>query len=261
MDHNFWINGATGTLYTNRFPTGPHDSYGSAEYYDGTTIYLEMGNVNGGLVVSTASPPPSVALSDWNMITTTVNGSGWQIYLNGNPTPVGSGSWLAGPGNGPIFEEPFASHMAVGDSANGSMADFSLYGQRAHSQPNRRLVCRRGIHVGWDLPAGTPMQIAPARVFDLPAAPDNRVLADLGGGGGTVNNSPPPRRRVTLSPSGGTTIFSGAINDGVGTVALVMNGAGTQVLAGSSNYSGGTTVRAACSPSAKITTWAPPAAP
>ena len=48
---------------------------------------------------------------------------------------------------------------------------------------------------------------------------------------------------LTLAPTSGSTTFSGAINDGAGTVALVMSGTGTQVLAGSSNYSGGTTLQ------------------
>ena len=44
---NVWINGGTGWLYSNRYPTGGHDSYGGDESYDGTTISLDIANANG----------------------------------------------------------------------------------------------------------------------------------------------------------------------------------------------------------------------
>ena len=46
-----------------------------------------------------------------------------------------------------------------------------------------------------------------------------------------------------MAPAG-TTTFSGTIQDGAGQIALVVNGAGTQVLAGSNTYTGGTTITA-----------------
>ena len=50
---------------------------------------------------------------------------------------------------------------------------------------------------------------------------------------------------LTLSPAGGSSTFSGAIQDGAGAIHLAMSGNGTQVLAGSNNaYSGGTTISA-----------------
>ena len=53
---------------------------------------------------------------------------------------------------------------------------------------------------------------------------------------------------LTLAPTGGITIFSGTITDnngnggGGGALSLVVNGPGTQVLAGSNGYAGGTTI-------------------
>ena len=49
---------------------------------------------------------------------------------------------------------------------------------------------------------------------------------------------------LTLSPTGGSTTFSGLILGGgtLGTISLVMNGGGMQVLAGTNTYTGGTTI-------------------
>ena len=50
---------------------------------------------------------------------------------------------------------------------------------------------------------------------------------------------------LTLAPTGGSTTFSGVIADGASQTGLTLNGAGaTQVLTGSSTYSGVTTVTA-----------------
>ena len=50
---------------------------------------------------------------------------------------------------------------------------------------------------------------------------------------------------LTVSPTG-SSIFSGSIQGSgtLGTISLVMNGPGTQVLAGSNSYTGGTTINA-----------------
>ena len=51
---------------------------------------------------------------------------------------------------------------------------------------------------------------------------------------------------LTLSPTGGSTTFSGMIQGGgtLGTISLVLSGSGTQVLSGSNTYTGTTTVNA-----------------
>ncbi len=74
-------------------------------------------------------------------------------------------------------------------------------------------------------------------------------LFDGASGGGTIGTSSATSSTRTLTTSvgvGNTDSFSGTIQDGIsgGTdnVALVVAGAGTQVLSGASSYSGGTTV-------------------
>lgn len=51
---------------------------------------------------------------------------------------------------------------------------------------------------------------------------------------------------LTLSPSGGSSTFSGTIRGGgtLGALALVLDGSGTEVLSGTNSYTGDTTVDA-----------------
>ncbi len=91
------------------------------------------------------------------------------------------------------------------------------------------------------LPTSTPLLVSANAMIDLGGV--NQIVASLSdgnGGGGTVTNSV-ASSVLTLAPTGSTT-FSGSIVDGSGTVALALNGPGTQVLSGTNTYSGGTTV-------------------
>ena len=113
------------------------------------------------------------------------------------------------------------------------------------------------------LPSTTPVQMG-AGVLDLAGV--NQTIASLAdfssGGLGTVTSSVAGPVTLTLAPpSASTTTFSGVIQDGSGTMALVMDGPGTQVLAGSEHLQRRHDhSAAACSPSAMTTTSAPPAA-
>lgn len=87
-------------------------------------------------------------------------------------------------------------------------------------------------------------QVAPGATLDL-VGNSNTIasLADGAGGGGTVTNNGLAAATLTLAgPASGTATFSGAIDDGLSALALVKAGAGTQVLSGTSTYSGGTTL-------------------
>jgi fibronectin-binding autotransporter adhesin len=93
------------------------------------------------------------------------------------------------------------------------------------------------------LPASAPLTIAGGATLDLGGV--SQQVASLNdaapGLGGTVTNSGSGAASLTVTTSGSST-FSGSIQNGNSTTSLVMNGNGTQVLAGSNTYSGGTTV-------------------
>jgi autotransporter-associated beta strand protein len=100
------------------------------------------------------------------------------------------------------------------------------------------------------LPVATPLSIASNATLDLSGG--SQQVASLSdktpGNGGSIINSNSAASVLTLSPSGGSTTFSGMIQggggapSGSGTISLIVNGSGTQVLAGSNTYTGGTTV-------------------
>ncbi len=99
------------------------------------------------------------------------------------------------------------------------------------------------------LPSSTALTIAAGALLDLRGVAQQVVsLGDFSpGAGGTIINSNTTNASIlTLSPTGGSTVFSGVIAGGgtLGTIGLVMNGSDTQVLAGNNTFTGGTTITA-----------------
>jgi autotransporter-associated beta strand protein len=94
------------------------------------------------------------------------------------------------------------------------------------------------------LPIATPVTISPAGTLDLDGG--SQQIASLSGGGKVINGNPTFGAVLTLSPSGASNTFSGMIQSGgaLGTLTLVLNGSGTEVLSGTNTYTGGTTVAA-----------------
>ncbi len=95
------------------------------------------------------------------------------------------------------------------------------------------------------LPTATPVTLAPNGTLDLNGA--IQQIASLndatpGSGGTVINSNTSTVATLTLSPTGSAT-FSGTIAGGtLGTINLVMDGPGTQVLSGTNTYLGSTTV-------------------
>ncbi len=97
------------------------------------------------------------------------------------------------------------------------------------------------------LPASTALAISASAVFDLGGANQTVTsLADGTGGGSVIDGASTLPSILTLSPTGGSTTFSGAILGGgtLGAIELVLNGSGAEVLSGTNTYTGGTVVNA-----------------
>ena len=72
----------------------------------------------------------------------------------------------------------------------------------------------------------------------------SQTIGGLSGTAGTIlNNTAGTSVTLTVAPTGSDT-FSGTIQNGAGTVSVNVNGTGTQILAGTNTYSGGTTLSA-----------------
>ena len=96
------------------------------------------------------------------------------------------------------------------------------------------------------MPSTTSLEIASGGVFWVVGNQTVASLADLGSSGGKVMCSSASTATLTLAPPAGTTTFSGVVQNysaTSGTLALVIGGTGTEVLAGSNTYSGGTTIQ------------------
>jgi len=93
---------------------------------------------------------------------------------------------------------------------------------------------------GSPLPSSTAVSIASGATFDLGGASQTIAsLSDSAGSGGTITNSAASTATLTINPASGSTTFSGALS---GPISLVKSGIATQVLAGASAYTGGTSV-------------------
>ena len=97
-----------------------------------------------------------------------------------------------------------------------------------------------------NLPASSPVKIASGATLDLGGAVQQIAsLSDysVGSGGSIVNSAATTSAVLTLSPTGGSTTFSGTIDgSSSGAISLVMSGSGTQILAGSMTGPGSLTV-------------------
>ena len=96
------------------------------------------------------------------------------------------------------------------------------------------------------LPVTTPVVLASGATLDLGGGTQTvGSLSDATAGlGGTIQNSAATMAILSVSPSGGSTTFSGLIGGtgSLGNMSLIVAGAGLQNLAGSNNYTGGTQI-------------------
>ena len=215
----------------------------------------------------------------------TLNGAGTQIFTGSNTysglTTITAGTLQLGSGgatgsisssglvidNGVLaFDLSGSTNFTSTVSGTGGVTQTGLSVLRLSSAGNNTYsgpTCiSSGTLVGGNLPSSTSVQVAGSAVFDLAGVPQTVAsLSNLNGSSGTVTSSVTGLTTLSLAATGGSTTFSGVIQNGHGTVALVMSGSGTQVLAGSDTYSGGTTVQGGVLSVSNDDNLAPPPAP
>ncbi|HQL76427.1 MAG TPA: autotransporter-associated beta strand repeat-containing protein [Phycisphaerae bacterium] len=140
------------------------------------------------------------------------------------------------------FPTPYSSTMP--DNLHPSDIGYAWMGQKWYEA----IVANLGIAGENGLPAATDLYLGGAATLDLNGV--NQTFASLndsgGSGGQIINGAADTPLTLTLNPASGMATFSGSISDSgaANAISLVKSGAGTQVLAGASDYSGGTTVLA-----------------
>ena len=184
----------------------------------------------------------------------TISGGG-TLDLNNNNQTIGSLS-SSDPTTAVLLE---SAQLSVGNlNANTTFAG-SINGAGSLAKIGTGLLTLTGSNAygGGTVVAGGTLQLGAAAAlgtggltangglvnlngFSLTLAGSN-ALASLSGAAGTITTSVSGLATVTVNQSA-TTTFGGAINDGAGQIALVKMATGSLTLAGTSNYSGGTTL-------------------
>ena len=196
----------------------------------------------GGFVDSGYNISAYENLPTWNQITVVANGTTSTYYINGQQV-------------GTVNEASTSGIYAIG-SFQGNNQVFSQYLANVYIYNNTALSTVRVMQL-YDATGGVPASVLPAATTVMLGAASGTPTLDLNGvqqvvgalsdnagyTNGLVTNSSTNAVTLTLTPSGGvTSTFSGTIQDGNGGVSLVLNGMGTQVLAGTSSYTGVTTI-------------------
>ena len=212
-------------------------------YYTAGSNYFAvwLGDGSGGWPLNQTNFAYTLTPGTWYNVTETVGNGVMDLYVNG----ALAGSAIV---NGtPVFEASDQDFCIgyddwSGGASSGLMVDDTLIVNHALTAAQVNQLYTGTVNT---LPSTTPVQMG-AGVLDLAGVTQTIAsLADvIGGGTGTVTSSVAGAVTLTLAPpSSSTTTFSGVIQDGLGTMALVVNGPGTQVLAGVNTYSGGTTIQ------------------
>jgi len=246
---NAWVNIATapasGAAYGILGTRNANQTVDIKYFNNGGTLKLhaDIGNGATTWLSTTADATTTLSLNTWNMVTYTVNSSGYSIYLNGNTTPIGSGTWSGTPAFMVSGQSLYIGNdYSTPEYMNGSIDDVSIFGSvLTAAQVNALYLAQAG-----SLPAATQLTMASGATLDLNGL--NQTVAALSNSsGGTVSNSAlATAGTLTISPASGSATFGGIIGGDTASnpISLVMNGAGTQVLTAANTYLGGTTVSA-----------------
>lgn len=208
-------------------------------------LHADIGTGSTWLTTA-ANYQANFAAGTWYLVTYVVNSTAQNvtIYVNGNPMATNTFSGT------PLLMQT-GQYLNVGNDyyqsseyMNGAVDEACVYGRALAAAEVAQLYA--GVNSGTGpLPAGTALAVGGGAVLDLDGSAQTAVsLANAGGSGGVVTNSSAAAASLTLTPGAGSTTFGGSIMDG-GTgnaISLIINGTGTQILAGTNAYSGPTTV-------------------
>ncbi len=206
-----------------------------------TLFYFDQ---NGGVVWTGYADDSSVIHANdtsWHLYTATWDGNTGdapKIYCDGVfVTNAPSGNLNVGN----VFGVDISRH-----GFQGYEDDLQVYNVSLGSAQVAQLYASAGLPPTSNLlPVSTALTIASGGTLDMGGVSQQVAsLSDSGSSGGSIINSSGVASVLTLSPTGGSTIFSGTIQGGgtLGAISLVLNGNGTQVLAGLSTYSGSTAI-------------------
>jgi autotransporter-associated beta strand protein len=133
-------------------------------------------------------------------------------------------------------------------ASSGGDIDMNVYYVLIENSQLPVITAGRATPTG-GVPSTTKMAIASGGTWDLDGSA--QTIASLsdnmpGSGGNVINSASGSTSILTLSPTGGSTTFSGMIQGGgtLGAIRFVLSGPGTLVLSGTNTYTGGTEVEA-----------------
>jgi autotransporter-associated beta strand protein len=176
-------------------------------------------------------------LSGWNMITYTVNSSGYSIYVNGAQAASGTYSGT------PLFMTA-AETLSLGSQQaatgvwgaagylNGSLEDAYVFNSALSAAQVGSLYLTQYSA----LPGATTLSVSAGATWNV-----NGATQTVGGLAGAGNVSLGSGGALTVNTAGGST-FGGVISDSGAGGSLTVSGSGTLGLAGTNTYSGPTTV-------------------
>ncbi len=269
---NFNLSGATTTIAALNGSGNLYIDPASTLTLGGGTLSGSLTLASGGTLVSTGS----LLLAGSNAYNGSVNISSGTLQLSSTGSTIGAnGSFsvssagtldlLVG-GGGQLQASDVSGILAKTTLKSGSVLAFDTTGGNftlAGSLPSGAYgLLKNGVNTltlsntntysgTTNVSAGTlqlgasnatspnsPLLLGSAGTFDLNGFAG--TVASLSGNGLLTNSTGSPAT-LTLKTAGSST-FTGPITDGSGQTSIVFSGSGTQILTGSSTYSGGTTI-------------------
>ncbi len=192
-----------------------------------------------------------LSLNTWHLVTYEVTTGTYSIFVDGTEV-VTNASYATNPGAGngstttaPVFMSS-TNTLGIGQEtggeffSSGAIDDVQIFGSVLTSAQVAAMYSGSSLNV---LPVATAVQIASGSTLDLNGV-SQQVASLANASGGLVTTSSAYPVTLTLTPTATSTTFGGVIQNGNGTVSLVVNGTGTgtQILSGTNTYTGPTTI-------------------